>query len=401
MNIVAMNLPSPRPPLASVLSRDSLRAGDGPRPPSVLDAGQARLVTSGRVAIALALERMGIGAGDEVLLPAYHSPSMVPPVLWRQAVPLFYRLRTDTTVDLDDITRRATPATRVLVVTHYFGFPQAMEALRAWCDARKIFLLEDCAHAFFGEHGGKPLGAWGDYAIASSMKFFPIYEGGCLVSARHRLDGVALQGAGLGFEAKALLAVLETSFRHGRLPLLGRILRPALRLRDLAWGALKRRRAAAPQAQAQALAPASSDSGFDFEPRWLDKRSAWFSRLLVHTLPRAAIGARRRRHYLALEAMVRDLPGCRPLHPVLPDGVYPWQFPLLCDDPETLFTRLQEAGVPLVRFAWQRWPAMEAGLCPASDMLARSVLALPCHQELRPAELEWIGARLRQALCAR
>lgn len=398
MNIAAMNLPRPRLPLAPVLSRDSLRAGSVARPPSVLDAGQVRLVTSGRIAIALALERMGVGAGDEVLLPAYHSPSMVPPVLWRQATPRFYRLRADTSVDLDDITRRATPATRVLVVTHYFGFPQAMAALRAWCDARGIFLLEDCAHAFFGAVDGRPLGTWGDYAIASSMKFFPVHEGGCLVSARHRLDGVTLRGAGPGFEAKALLAVLETSFRHGRLALLGRLLRPVLRLRDLAWGALKRRRAAAPQAQAQALAPASSDSGFEFEPRWLDKRSAWFSRLLVRSLPRAAIGARRRRHYQALEQMVRGLPGCRPLYPTLPEGVYPWQFPLLCDDPEALFMRLQQAGVPLVRFAWQRWPAMDAGTCEASSMLARSVLALPCHQELRADELEWIGVQLRQAL---
>lgn len=385
-----------RIPNTPVLSRDSLRAAGHACVPSVLDAGSVALVTSGRVAIALALGEMGVGPGDEVLLPAYHSPSMVPPVLWRQGVPVFYRVRPDTSVDVDDIARRIGPATRVLVVTHYFGFPQPLAQLRALCDARGIYLLEDCAHAFFGAYDGRPLGAWGDYAIASSMKFFPVYEGGCLVSARHRLDRITLNSAGPGFEAKAALALLENSFACGRLPLVRRLLQPALWLRDRAWNALKEQRGG----PATALTPASSDSGFEFEPRWIDKRSAWLSRQLVARLPRGRIGALRRRHYTLLEQAVRGLPGCRPLYPALLDDVYPWQFPLLCEKPETVFATLHAAGVPMVRFAHARWPGMDPETCRDSSALGASVLAFPCHQELRKDELDWIAAQLRQALLA-
>jgi dTDP-4-amino-4,6-dideoxygalactose transaminase len=147
---------------------------------SVLDAGNVRFVTSGRIAIGLALREMDLKSGDSVLVPAWHSPSMIPPVLWRGARPVFYRLRPDTSVDLADVVGKLDSSTRVLMVTHYFGFPQPeMSTIRAFCDARGIKLLEDCAHCLIGEHQGRPVGAWGDYAVASSMKFLPIYATLC------------------------------------------------------------------------------------------------------------------------------------------------------------------------------------------------------------------------------
>jgi dTDP-4-amino-4,6-dideoxygalactose transaminase len=420
------NLPErPRIPLAPVLSGASLRgrgkrrvrgpgsdaiwdamrgAARGSAPASVLDAGQVRLVTSGRVAIALALREMGVGAGDAVLVPAYHSPSMIPPVLHLGASPVFYRLRADTSVDLDDVAAKLTPGVKVLMVTHYFGFIQDLSLLRAFCDARGLLLLEDCAHAFFGEHGGLPVGAWGDYAAASSMKFFPAYEGGALVSARHSLDGVALRPAGAGFEAKAALATLEKGFDYGRLPLLRALLAPPLWLKNAAWSRLKARRKAAavakgvPADTAPPLAPSSSDSGFEFDPGWLDKRSSWLSRLLVTRVPGARIVAERRRRYLKLEAALRGLPRARPLFAALPDTVCPWMFPMLADDPEALFDEVRAAGVPVTRFARPLWPGVDESVCATSSMLSRHVLAFPCHQELREDELDWMIATLRTML---
>jgi perosamine synthetase len=186
-------------PLAPILSASSFRRAHGKHVAqvrTVLDAGQYRLVTSGRVAIALALRELDVQAGQRVLVPAYHSASMVPPVLWRGAEPVFYRVHADAAVDLADLADKIDPSVRAVMVTHYFGFPQDMAPMRALCDARGIALIEDCAHCFIGERDGRPVGAWGDYAIASSMKFLPVYEGGALVSARHSLDKVTLHSAG-------------------------------------------------------------------------------------------------------------------------------------------------------------------------------------------------------------
>lgn len=381
-------------PISPVLSLSAFRRGGSARVRSVLDAGNLRFVTSGRIAIGLALREMGVGPGDTVLVPAWHSPSMIPPVLWRGARPVFYRLRPDSSVDLAHVAGLLDSSTRVLMVTHYFGFPQPeMSTIRALCDARGIKLLEDCAHCLIGEHEGRPVGAWGDYAIASSMKFLPIYEGGVLVSARHCLHGVRLRTAGAGFEAKIALASLEKSFAHGRMRAVRAALWLPLKAKDAAWSLLKSRRAQAP-----ALSPDSSDSSFDFDPAWLDKRSSWFARTVTRLASPSRIAAARRANYERIGKALRALPGGRPLYARLPQGTCPWAFPFVADDPEGLCARLRAANVPVVGFGRTLWPGVDATVCAASAELSRRVLAFPCHQELREQELARMLAAIAQAL---
>jgi perosamine synthetase len=385
-------------PPTPVLTGASFARGGRPALPSLLDAGSARLVSSGRIAIGLALRAMGVGPGHTVLVPAYHSPSMIPPVLWRGASVVFYRVKPDTTIDLADIAAKLDGAVKAIMVTHFFGFPQDLAPLRALCDQHGISMLEDCAHCFFGHYNGTAVGSTGDYAIGSSMKFFPIYEGGCLVSARHSLAPVQLRSAGPGFEAKAALAALEASFAYGRLGALRAMLALPLRLKSALWSALKAR--AASGGAATSLAPDSSDSSFNFDPHWVDKRSAWFSRLTVRYASRRRLVALRRRNYLELQAALGALPGCRPLYPALPDGACPWVFPLLVEQPEALFASLHAAGVPMVRFGAVLWPGVDASVCANSIELGRTLIALPCHQELNDAERSWMSATVRHALGA-
>jgi perosamine synthetase len=397
-------------PSVPVLSLATFGGRGKPALPSLLDAGAVQLVTSGRIAIGMALRELGVGPGDMVLVPAYHSPSMIPPVHWRGATVVFYRIHPDTTPDLDDIARLLGPRVKAVMATHFFGFPQDLSALRALCDAHGIGLVEDCAHCFFGERNGVAVGAAGDYAIGSSMKFFPIFEGGCLVSRRHRLSG-KLHGGGAGFEAKAALTALELAFAHGRLAPLRAALALPLKLKSAVWTHIKRRRASAATGTGTgtgigtdaarpgpALAPASSDSSFEFDPRWVDKRSSWFSRAVLRLAGGARIVACRRRNYLALQRALAGAPGWRPLFATLPDGACPWVVPLLAAQPEALFARLEAAGVPMVRFGASLWPGVDAATCANSAALGRQLFGLPCHQELDDAERAWLAATVRAAL---
>jgi perosamine synthetase len=394
----------PRPPRSAVppvavLSPAAFAGGRRAALPSLLDGADVRLVTSGRVAIGLALRALGVGSGDCVLVPAYHSPSMIPPVHWCGARVVFYRVHPDTTVDLDDVAAKLGAESRVkaIMATHFFGVPQDLGPLRALCDRHGVGLIEDCAHCFFGERDGVAVGSSGDYAIGSSMKFFPIYEGGCLVSHRHALD-TALSSAGAGFEAKAALNALEAGFAYGRMKGLRAVLALPLGAKTMVWNMLKARAPHAPADAGSSLAPSSSDSSFDFDPRWADKRSSRFSRLVIRFASRARIVARRRRHYQALQQALAGLPGYRLLFAALPDGACPWVFPLLAERPQPLFDALQAAGVPMVRFGATLWPGVDAGICANSIELGRRLIAFPCHQELSDAELAWMSAAIRKAL---
>lgn len=388
-------------PSVPVLSLASFRQEHATHLPSLLDGADVRLVTSGRVAIGLALRAMGVGKGDVVMVPAYHSPSMIPPVHWCGAEVVFYRVQADTSVDLADLRAKFEPNVKAVMATHFFGIPQDLAPLRALCDERGAGLLEDCAHCFFGERGGVQVGSTGDYAIGSSMKFFPIYEGGCLVSHRHRI-GAVLQGAGAGFEAKAALAALEASFAYGRLHGARWLLALPLRARSAVWDALKARQSGGGHGGASmvaaSLAPSSSDSSFTFDPRWADKRSSWFSRILLRRVAASRIVTRRRRHYQMLQHGLDGAPGWRPLFAALPDGACPWVFPLMSEHPMALAAALQAAGVPMVRFGATLWPGVDEHVCANSMLLGRQLIALPCHQELRGQELAWLVATVRKSL---
>ena len=169
-----MDFPKPEIPIQAVLSRSAFSLKrQTPNFPSILDANHNVFVTSGRIAITLALTDANVGDSDAVLVPAYHCSSMIEPVIQVNAKPVFYRINEDTTVDLQDLARKCSTDVKAILVTHYFGFPQDLQPIRKLCDEHGIVLIEDCAHSFFGTLGRNSIGTTGDYSIASIMKFFP------------------------------------------------------------------------------------------------------------------------------------------------------------------------------------------------------------------------------------
>src|SRR3990167_9197771 len=98
--------PKPAAPLFPILSFGTFLPACDPCPTSILNAGWVLPITTGRMGLSLALEHMRIGKDEKVLIPAYHCNSMVEPVVHASARPVFYRVREDTSVDLDDVKTR-------------------------------------------------------------------------------------------------------------------------------------------------------------------------------------------------------------------------------------------------------------------------------------------------------
>lgn len=384
-------IPKPRIPPRPLLSWDALRPVAGDKPACVLDAGPNLHLTSGRMAIALALEIEGLGAGDEILLPAYHCTVMVEPACALGLTPVFYRVGLDLAADLDDIAAKRTGRTRALLAASYFGFPQDWQALRSFCDRHRLILIEDCAHSLFGTHDGQPAGSFGDWAVASLTKFLPSWDGGTLTSARHgrRLAALNLVGQGVPAEARALLDPLAEAVGYGRLPLL----RPLI-------ASLPLLKAMLPRGSGSAAAnPAQRRSGAkgDFDSAWVRVRGSRAASAMVRWLPRQHIAARRRAAWRRLADGFADCQGCRPLRPDMTAGMVPYMFPLWVDDLPAVFPRLEDLAIPMQRFGQFPWPEMDPATCPDSRLLSRHLIQLPCHQDLTAVELDWIIAQVRSA----
>lgn len=401
--MLSLNFPVPHVPKNPVLGWASFsRASSTEEPialakmPSVLSLPNKRYVTSARVAIALALQRLGVGHGDRVLVPAYHCLSMVEPIVFCGAEPCFFPLTPKLEVPLDALEHFDLSNVRAILVTHYFGFPQAMRSICAFAQAHGIPVIEDCAHAIFGVADGKPIGSWGDYAAVSLMKFFPVYDGGCLASATNLLDDLRLQRPSPRFEAKALLNSIERGLFYQRFPGMQAAAKTTLMVKDAMWRGFKRMRARSNATPYAYQDPAASEGVNGLDPAWLDRRISFASQQLVEHLPIARIIARRRSNYLRLDAALRGLRDARPLFDGLPDGVVPYVFPLLVERPDRVFRRLKTDGVPL--FRWERLWNDEAALTdPLSARFATEIFQLPCHQELTDEDLEWIIERVHTA----
>lgn len=357
----------------------------------VLQAGWSVDVTSGTAAIALALEQADIGVGAKVLLPAFHCVSMVEPFLAVRAQISYYRVAHDLSVDMDDL-RVQLHGARALLVSHYFGFYQNMQALRALCDIHSVVLIEDCAHAFFGSLDGRPIGWYGDYAVASTRKFFPIQDGGQLVSSRHPLRQISLQDSGLAFNLKAGIDVIETATGYVRFVPMHILLLPLWAIRTWFWKALKAR--VKSEGNAMVSRGPKVSKGYKYmDLQWTHKRMAPISRWLLRHADKARIAHRRRQHYLRLLSGLSGLDSVRPLLPQLPDDVVPYMFPLVVANPERIFHQLKLKRLPL----W-RWEDLMTSHCEISTRYGQSLFQLPCHQSLTNGEIDWMIRTIRDVL---
>ncbi|MDF1514577.1 MAG: DegT/DnrJ/EryC1/StrS family aminotransferase [Anaerolineae bacterium] len=151
-------------------------------------------VTSGTAALICGLVGMGIGPGDEVIVPAYTFMATALAALAVGAVPILAEVDSSLTIDPVDIRRKITPRTKVIIPVHMVGLPCDMDAIMSIAKQHNIFVLEDACQADGGSYGGKRLGSIGD-AGAFSFNHFKIMtcgEGGALVTNNREIYERAL-----------------------------------------------------------------------------------------------------------------------------------------------------------------------------------------------------------------
>jgi dTDP-4-amino-4,6-dideoxygalactose transaminase len=151
---------------------------------SELGVGKALLTTSCTHALEMAALLLGIGPGDEVIVPSFTFVSSINAFVLRGARPVFCDIRPDT-LNLDErlLEGRISERTRAMVVVHYAGVGCEMDAIQDVIGDRDVSLVEDNAHGLFGRYRGLHLGTVGVMAAQSfhETKNFTCGEGGALL----------------------------------------------------------------------------------------------------------------------------------------------------------------------------------------------------------------------------
>ena len=128
-------------------------------------------VTNGTAALDAAVEALGIGSGDEVILPSFTIISSVLQILRTGATPVLIDSDPLTwNMDVSQIEARITPRTRAIMVVHIYGLPVDMNPVLHLCQRHNLMLIEDAAEMIGQTYRSKPCGSFGNI---STVSFYP------------------------------------------------------------------------------------------------------------------------------------------------------------------------------------------------------------------------------------
>lgn len=330
-----------------------------------------------------------LSLGDEVLMPSYNCGTEVDPFISYGLRVSFYRIDLSTRIDLEDLKSRCGPKTRVVYITHYFGWPQEMAPILEWCRERSIQIVEDCALSLFSRGPDGYLGISADAAVFSFRKTLSVPDGGVIVLREHTSDGsnAIIIPPPRSVTLKNLLpfaksTALRTIVAVGLYPFLRRLKLRSFRFEDC-----------------------PADVPFPDMPNeyYFDKgMQNWTisptSLGILSNVDPDHVVAQRRRNFFCLSESIRDIPGMRPLFTTLPEGVCPLGLVLLVDQRTPLCRALNAHGI--AAFPW--WEGYHRGLdwkgFPEACYLKDHALLLPVSQTMNEHHMVFIAQCLRRII---
>jgi perosamine synthetase len=153
---------------------------------------QAIAVSSGTAALHLAIRALGIGEGDEVIVPSFTFIAVANAVRYERATPVFVDIDSITlNMDPSCVSAAITPHTRAIIVVHTFGVPAEMDMLMQLARRHSLAVIEDACEAIGATYNGQRVGSFGDIA---TLAFYPnkqitTGEGGAVLARDSQLAG--------------------------------------------------------------------------------------------------------------------------------------------------------------------------------------------------------------------
>ncbi|MGN6387641.1 MAG: DegT/DnrJ/EryC1/StrS family aminotransferase [Verrucomicrobiota bacterium] len=341
----------------------------------------------GRTAVWQLCRIWNLGPGDEILMPAYNCGTEVDPFIVSGCKVVLYRVDERTNIDVEDIIRRKTDRTKVVYVTHYFGWPQNLDELLPWCRRHGLRLVEDCALSLFSNGPKGPLGTLGDAAIFSLGKFLPVPSGGLLtLRPVNGMNLPTLENWPIKPTLRKTVALLRKDIQR-KLESIGlySVLRKRkLKKRDDAWISTTH----------ASLRP-DMPNDYYLEETLQDKHIPTISLRIASQANVARIVTQRRANYFQLQQNLEAHSILKPLFDEAPEGTCPMVFPALASDRKNIVRFLEDRGVCCYPF----WEGYHQGLTwdefPEAQGLKNHLITLPVNQSLSVDHMDFVSSLVR------
>jgi len=356
---------------------------------NTIPPGQVVWTYSGTSAIGLSariLKKVGV---NHLIAPSFNCGHEIEPFRRHGYKISFYRIDRRGQIDLEELGSSLCGRHQVLLVTHYFGFPQPIERLQTLCRDHRVWLLEDCAHAFLGRHNNRLLGSYGDIAIFSLRKTLPLPDGGAVVighpdlhkispTAKPKIFSVSKKAVKLTLDRLFLIseegnAIVFELLRKvkGALVLGQTLLRSTFRSNSLHF-----------------FSP--DDESYDFDDQILDWGMSKASASLLSFIDFDYLLSKRRANYRYVLEALKELKRLTPLFSEIPAGICPLEFPLVPP------FRSISAETVMVNypFLYKWWPYFHESVpwndFPESRWLKNNCRIIAIHQDMKQRHIDFL-----------
>jgi perosamine synthetase len=197
-------------------------------------------LNSGTAALHAAVAAVGVGPGDEVIVPALSFLASASCVLHHQAIPVFADVdRTTFTLDPADLERVVTPRTKAIIAVHLHGLPADLDPILAFAERHHLAVIEDAAQAHGATYRGQQVGSIGvigAFSIMAGKNLPTAGEGGLLTTddpgLRNRADAVKMFGESIGPDNEREYNAHTIGFNYRMGPVLAAMARSQLNRLD-------------------------------------------------------------------------------------------------------------------------------------------------------------------------
>jgi dTDP-4-amino-4,6-dideoxygalactose transaminase len=334
-----------------------------------------------RVAIFQVCQSLTDRLKKPVLIPGFHCPSVIDPVLAAGCHVKLYRVNTDLEIDLDHLESLMKKGVSAIIVIHFFGIQSDLRTIVALTERYGGVLIEDWAHAFMNAATKSLPGDRGDIAIYSFYKHVPTCAGGAIRIINPEIIFSPSMG---GIGVLRTLRIIKTLADQIALNAPDGLVRSAY------FGLDKARRALRAYRRKHSF-DANSTSLYDFDPALAKARMPWISRWIYGHIERDTMIDRRRRAFEVWNSALRENESLKKVIRRLPQDACPWAYPVLVANRSRYDVQLRSLGVPLFTFG-ETLHSCIAQSDPLTrsqaEFLANNLLLFSTHQCLTVDQVE-------------
>jgi len=344
---------------------------------------------SGRAALYFALKTTKLPFGSKVLVPSFHCGVEVEAVLRAGYEVEYFKVDTDLTIDFDALSLRVTKQTRVLVVIHYFGFPQDMTKVMQFCVDNNLFLIEDCAHALYSAYQGKWLGSFGAFGVYSLQKTIGLPNGGGLLCNSPRFPSPPLgkEYFNLSLLKVTIRSILEYKAKNKSLA--GLVSREILNL----YKNLSKNK--------KDISVTIEEDGthyYELPTHYYDHSISSLSKPLLKKDPYDGIIKTRRRNYIRMIKHLEDIPGVAIVYNQINEGVCPLCCVVALENRDRVADEMSMMGVDPFVFGKFLHKSLSLSAYPDARYLSDHLLGLPIHHQLSEKDTELVVETLKKTV---